>query len=229
MWCWIISFWFKSPRIAKKQATHRTKLSIVIRVDHPNPNDPTTKISTKAHNNALKGHATWHEFGTNEFLPWHSAVGYHDGPNTFSSPVAHLTHLSCDKATKKSTFHQLTSFNYTILCFRKECKVAHSLRMLFSSILSHSKLVGGFNHFVKYESDWNISPSRGEKIIWNHHRPTHKISSLNCFPPRPRRCFNHDTAWAPSGLVKGRVLSPWDGSSWWKKSQTTTVWMYKTL
>ena len=41
---------------------------------------------------------------------------------------------------------------------------------LHGSWYDEPKLVGGFNPFEKYESNWTTSPNRGEnKHIWNHH------------------------------------------------------------
>ena len=59
-----------------------------------------------------------------------------------------------------------------------------------SSCMVSLYLVGGFNPFEKYESNWESSPNGGEKSIWNHHLDiiskwefhSHRIHWTGIFP-----------------------------------------------
>ena len=70
-----------------------------------------------------------------------------------------------------------------------------------NSCLVNDYLVGGFNPFEKYESNWIISPSRGEnKKNWNHH--------LVIIPKPDFGGFE--------GRIPLRIHHPSDGVNLWK-------------
>ena len=76
---------------------------------------------------------------------------------------------------KRKPDHLPTIHFWVASCFSfREGTIRWNVLALFSKDIPNKlkvlELVGGFNPFEKYESNWIISPGRDEKkCIWNHH------------------------------------------------------------
>ena len=83
--------------------------------------------------------------------------------------------IPCLSLFEKNNYNLFEYLNKTCVFSLKVC---HLLKT------NNKKLVGPFNPFEKYSSNWKSSPNRGEnKNIWNHHLENLSSSS----PKKPSR------------------------------------------